>query len=139
MNARARNIRSRARRAAGFSLIEVLIAMVVFAVGVLGLAMVIPAGSNRVGRAGQQTRASQIAAMRAEQLLTTVYDGSNLDAGNHVDAENPYDGAYYVQWDVEEDAPLTGCKRVTVRVSRNSTSGASEARVVIVVPESGGM
>lgn len=118
-------------------MVEVLIALIVFAVGVLGLAMVIPAGTNRVGRAGQQTRASQIAAMRAEQLLTTVYDHTTLDAGNHVDADNPYDGRYYVQWDVEADQPIAGCKRVTVTVTRNSTGASTEAQVVVVVPESG--
>jgi type IV pilus modification protein PilV len=139
MNERIRRPRRRANRSAGFSLIEVLMALIVFAIGVLGLAMVIPAGTNRVGKAGQQTRASQLAAMRAEQLLTTPYDDSDLDAGDHNDASNPLESRYYVQWTVETDQPITACKRVTVKVRRNSITQPIEAQVVIVVPQSGGV
>lgn len=136
-----KNALRRARSRAGFSLVEVLIALFVFAIGVLGLAMVIPAGTNRVGKAGQQTRASQLAAMRAEQLLTTPYDDSDLDAGTHTDSANPHDGRYYLQWNVTENSPITACKKVVVTVKRNNTNTLTplEAQVTVVVPRSGGV
>lgn len=136
-----RKDRRRARPIAGFSLVEVLIALIVFAIGVLGLAMVIPAGTKRVSKAGQQTRASQLAAMRAEQLLTTPYDDSDLSAGTHTDGANPHDGRYYIQWNVTDNSPIASCKRVTVTVKRNNTNTLTpvEAQVTVVVPQSGGV
>ncbi len=124
--------------AAGFSLIEVLVAFVVFAIGVLALAVVIPLGTNRIGRAGRQTTASTLAAQRAEQLLITPYDDGDLLAGSHTDANNPLNTRYYVKWTVTDNQPDTLCKRVLVQVSRGSVSAASEAAVTIVCPQSGG-
>ena len=139
MKTTTRPLVRRSRSNAGFSLVEVLIALIVFAIGVLGLALVIPTGTNRVGKAGQQTRASQIAAMRAEQLLTTPYSDSDLDAGTHTDSSNPIDGYYYVEWSVTDDQPITACKRITVTVRRVSITSPIEAQVVIVAPQSGGV
>jgi type IV pilus assembly protein PilV len=125
-------------RAAGFSLIEVMVAMVVFAIGILSLAVMVPMGTNRIGKAGKQTHASTLAAMRAEDLLITRYGDADLTAGVHTDTHNPVDGVYYVQWSVTEDSPITSCKKVVVTVSRGSTSGTPEAAVTIVCPAAGG-
>jgi prepilin-type N-terminal cleavage/methylation domain-containing protein len=124
--------------ASGFSLIEVLVAFVVFAIGVLALAVVIPTGTNRIGRAGRQTTASTLAAQRAELLLTTPYGNDDLLAGAHTDANNPLNTRYYVQWTVTDNQPDTLCKRVLVQVSRGSVSNTAEASVTIVCPQSGG-
>ena len=124
--------------AVGFSLIEVMIAMVVFAIGVLSLGICVPLGTQKLDRAGNQTHASELAAQRAEALLTTPYGDNDLTAGTHTDANNPIDGIYYVQWTVTDDAPVVSCKRVLVQVSKNSSSSAPQARITIVTPESGG-
>jgi Tfp pilus assembly protein PilV len=122
----------------GFSLIEVLIAFVVFAVGILALAVVIPLGTNRIGRAGKQTTASTLAAGRAEQLLITPFDDGDLVAGTHADPNNPVNTRYYVKWTVTDNAPDTLCKRVLVQVCRGSMGATPEASVTIVCPQSGG-
>jgi len=114
----------------------VLVAVVVFTVGALGLGAVIPMGVNRVSDSASDTRASALAASRCETILETPYDDPDLDPGNHVDPANPYEGLYNVEWNVEDNQPLTACKRVTVVVrhsSRNNTLG----RLVVVVPRSG--
>ena len=123
---------------AGFSLIEVLIAMIVFAIGVLGLALLIPAGSNRIGRAGRQTNASTLAAERAEALLTTPYGDNALTAGVHTDTSNPVDQSYYVEWTVTDDQPIASCKRVVILVSRSAGFTTTEATVTVVIPRSNG-
>ncbi len=138
MNARHR-IRDRARarhRAAGFSLIEVMIALMVFALGVLSLSLVVPMATKRVTSAGIQTRASSLAAERAETLLTTPYDHGDLTAGTHTDPANPVDGSYYIRWVVTDGQPITGCKRVKVTVSKRSVAARPEAAVTIVCPQS---
>jgi prepilin-type N-terminal cleavage/methylation domain-containing protein len=122
----------------GFSLIEVLIAMVVFAIGVLSLAICIPLGTHKIDTAGNQTHASELAAQRAEALLITPYGDNDLTAGVHTDANNPVDGQYYIDWTVTDDAPVKACKRVVVQVSRGSASHTPDAQVTIVTPESGG-
>jgi prepilin-type N-terminal cleavage/methylation domain-containing protein len=130
--------RPTARDSRGFTLIEVLVALIVFAVGALALAVCIPLGTNKIGKAGQQTRASTLASERAEALLMTPYGHGDLTAGTHDDPANPQDGIYYVRWVVEDNQPITRCKRVTVKVARGAAGNTPQAQVVIVNPESGG-
>ncbi len=137
MNTHRRHHRRRTRES-GFTLIEILVALVIFAVGVLSLALVVPSATKRVTNAGIQTRASALAAERAETLLTTPYSHDDLLAGLHLDPANPVDSTYYVRWMVKDDAPIAGCKRVVVSVSRLSAVARAEAAVTIVCPQSGG-
>jgi prepilin-type N-terminal cleavage/methylation domain-containing protein len=122
----------------GFSLIEVIIALAVFAIGVLGLAVMVPMGSNRIGLAGRQTHASTLASEHAEALLITPYGDTDLTAGIHTDTGNPIDRYYYVRWTVTDNTPATNCKRVYIEVAHMSTFVNDEAAVTIVVPKSGG-
>ncbi|MEQ1832639.1 MAG: prepilin-type N-terminal cleavage/methylation domain-containing protein [Candidatus Eisenbacteria bacterium] len=130
--------RVRTRRSGGFTLIEVLVALMIFATGLLALALCVPMATKRVVKAGSQTRASSLASETAEELLTIPYGDGSLTAGTHDDPSNPYDGVYYVRWVVEDDAPSLNCKRVTVKVARGSASQPAEARLVIVTAQSGG-
>ena len=45
-----------ARRSAGFTLIEVMIALVILATGMLALALCVPVASRRIMKSGTQTR-----------------------------------------------------------------------------------
>ena len=126
------------RPTAGFTLIEVLIALTVFATGMLAMALTIPMATDRVLSAGTQTRASSIGSETAEELLTEPYGSSTISEGTHDDPANPHDGLYHVRWVVEDDAPRDGCKRITVTVARRSPSAPPEARLVIVTARSGG-
>ena len=123
---------------AGFTLLEVLVALIIFAIGMLALALCVPMATKRVSKAGSQTRASALASQAAEELLSIPYSDSDLIAGTHDDPANPHDGIYYLRWVVEDDAPLSRCKRITLKVSRRSVSAAPEAQIVVVTTESGG-
>ena len=122
----------------GFTLIEIMFAMAIFAIGVMGLLAYVPVASNRVMKSGTQTRASSIAAEAAENLLTFPYGHGSLTAGTHDDPANPQDGNYYTRWVVENDQPLAACKRITITVARGAVSNAPAVRLVIVTPRSGG-
>ena len=126
---RARRASRRLDRQAGVTLIEVLIAILVFSIGILGLATVIPMGTKRVTMSAGDTHASELAAERAELLLSTAYNDGDLDAGSHSDPNNPRDGVYNISWSVDVDQPLSACKRVTITVSRASVT---RSRLVIV-------
>ena len=126
------------RPAAGFTLIEIMFAMVIFAIGILAMMLCVPAASKRVMSAGAQTRASSLASAMAEKLLTVPYGNTALTAGTHDDPANPHDVLYYTRWVVEDDQPRLLCKRITITVARRSVTAAPEARLVIVTPRSGG-
>src|SRR4029078_7915508 len=95
----------------GLSLAEILVAMVVFTVGALGLAAGIPLGMNRVTDSAASSRGSTLAAERCEDLLARPYDDEDLDPGTHDDDASPYDGIYDVRWRVRANNPLTARKR----------------------------
>ena len=127
-----------ARAQAGFTLIEVIFAIVIFGMGVMALLLCVPVASKRVKKSGAQTRASSLAAEAAEDLLTVPYTHSSLTTGVHDDPANPHDGLYYRRWTVENNEPYASCKRITVTVARGAVTALPVARIVIVSPQSGG-
>jgi prepilin-type N-terminal cleavage/methylation domain-containing protein len=124
-------------RAAGFSLVEIIIALAVFMVGALSLSVVMPLATRRIVTAASQTRASELSAECAEQILVTPWSDTDLASGSHNDPTNPRDRVYYVSWAVKDSVPVPNCKRVTVSVSRNSVSAAALAQVTVIVPRAG--
>jgi type IV pilus modification protein PilV len=122
-------------RQAGFTLIEIMITLAVFGVGLLALAALIPLAVRKNDSASQQSRASELAATTAERLLDTPY--IEHTAGEHLDSDNPHFGRYYVKWNVEDDQPLKSSRRITITVHMNSTSSSALTRLVVVSSESG--
>lgn len=119
----------------GFSLVELMIALMVFAIGILTLAAVIPMGIRKTNAASRQTTSSELATLKAEEVLITPYSDADLTAGIHDDPTNPRQGKYYIRWTVEDDQPVTNCKRVTVSVHVNAVTASPTARVVVVRPQ----
>ena len=100
----------------GFSLVEVLIAMAIFAIGILGVATMQISSTNGNTTARMSSEASEFAQSQIDQLLAeTTY--ANVVDGNAVTADG-----YTVQWTVvnESDIDLDGnndTKEVRVIVS----------------------
>jgi prepilin-type N-terminal cleavage/methylation domain-containing protein len=126
------------RGESGFTLIESMMALVVLAVGILALVTLIPLGTKKISTSASRTRASELAAAKAEKLLATPYADPDLDPGSHSDEENPFDTQYYVSWSVEDNQPIASCKRVTVMVRWPTSISPLSARVVVVTPQAGG-
>lgn len=122
----------RASPVAGFTLIEVMVALVVFAIGVLALGATIPLGSRRIVFAGQQTRGSAMAAEQAEEILEMPFSASDLTAGTHNHAGNPLPGNYFVRWTVVDSMPVAGCKRIVITTAKGSLTSRPEATLTIV-------
>jgi len=84
----------------GFTLIEILFAMVIFAIGFLAIAsMQISAGkSNRT--ASERTFAAILASDHMERLMSLSFEDSNLDstANPHLDNQDKYN----IEWNVTD-------------------------------------
>ena len=100
----------------GFSLIEVMIAMAILSIGLLGLAGLQGTAINGNYHGNTITQATVLAQYTIEQIRNTDYDSIIVDnfplTQNNVDA-SIYDRAILI----EPDLPLEELKRITVTVS----------------------
>lgn len=102
--------------ARGFSLIEVMIALVILSVGLLGLAGMQGTAINGNLHGNTITQATALAQATIEQIRNTAYD--NIDTTTFPDAESRVDESIYERTiTIEDDVPLNELKRITVTVS----------------------
>jgi Tfp pilus assembly protein PilV len=125
----------RRHRDRGFTLVEIPISLMVFAIGVLTVAALISAGIRSGSKAGGQTRASEMASQCVERLLSTPNSDSTMTAGSHQDNPYPYPGGYYLTWVIEDNQPISLCKRVTVTVHWPTATAANPVRLVAISPQ----
>jgi len=100
----------------GFTMIEILIAITIFAVGMLAVASMQVSGIHGNATANVLTGASAWAADTLESLLVRPYDHIDLDP-----AGNPHSGGtqgrYTITWNVTQDAVMPNTKTIAVNVS----------------------
>ena len=122
------------RDTGGFTLLEVMIAMVILAVALLGLAGLQVVSVQGNTRASNITEATNVAQNQLEQLITT--DFSSLADGGPNAVTGGTGVTYTVEWDITPDN-LIGVTRadVTVTVSwadeRNSWNGTNIHQVTV--------
>jgi len=94
----------------GFTLLEVMIAMAIFSVGILAVgAMQINSANTNTG-ARIYTEEATWVADQIERLTALDYNDDDLTAGDHAVVQGPYT----VSWTVADDAPVAGAKRIAV-------------------------
>ncbi|TRO80310.1 type IV pilus modification PilV family protein [Desulfuromonas acetexigens] len=113
----------------GFTLIEVLITLVIFAVGILGLALMQISAIKGNSVANRVTEAANIASDQIEQIFSWDYNDNRLEEdtngtytltngadqvadGHRLDAGGNYD----IIWNVQENTPVADSKTVAVTV-----------------------
>ncbi len=105
----------------GFTLIEVLIAVAIFAIGILALTSLqaVYIGGNSSAR--MQTEATTLAAQWLERLKILPYAHDDLDS-----VGNPHRqivGAYRIEWNVADNSPINEVKTIRITVRPASSWG----------------
>lgn len=103
----------RPRQERGFSLVELLIAMVVMAIGLMGAAQMIPLAMAGVTQAGIRTKSVQLAQDRLDNLRSNDFTAAALTAGTYTETVDPIT----VSWTITDDDPLPGTKRIELQAS----------------------
>ena len=103
----------RAEKQNGFTLIEVLVAMGIFAVAILGVAI----SATSVIRANQSSYSTTIAINLAQDKLEELkaLPASLASGGPITDTINGE--TFSRSWNVTSDSPITGMKRIDVTVT----------------------
>jgi prepilin-type N-terminal cleavage/methylation domain-containing protein len=109
----------------GAGLVEIMVALVIFAIGLTVAMRNLPEGNAKTTRSRNMSIAVNLAQEKLEDLMATPYNDADLDAGDHTDADNPLRGHFTRTWSVTDDTPLVGMKAIDVSVSFPTASADS--------------
>ncbi|HZM16412.1 MAG TPA: type II secretion system protein [Candidatus Krumholzibacteria bacterium] len=117
-------------RRAGFTMVEALVALTIFGIGTIMLMQLAPRASQYATRARVMSRANALAQAKVEELRSLPKLHADLGAGTHDDPNNPIEGAFTRSWDVIEDDPIDGMRKVEVQVRVVTSSSDSVTTLV---------
>ena len=118
----------------GFTFIELLIVLAIFAIAVLAIAAMQVTSINTNASARMSGEASALAANQVEALMVLPYDDSNLDIGSH---EIP-EGAYTVSWNVTDsdiDDDGTNDSKTIIVTVQCANRNARDVSIQYIKPE----
>jgi type IV pilus assembly protein PilV len=120
----------------GFSLVEVLIAIVVLSIALMGLATLQVRAMRSNDLANRTTQATNLAQNKLEELLFRVATGETFAAGVTQDDGNPVavpadnEGAIFTRsWEFIDDSPVPAAREIIVTVVWNDTMGQHQVQV----------
>ena len=139
----------------GFTIIEVMIAMAIFSIGILGVAAMQIASVKGNASAQSVTDVATWASDRVEKLMVLDYDDVDLSPGVYSIAagtltmitdgiDNDYDGLIdeggetgpvTIAWTVVEDTPMDDTKTVTITVQHNGPGVDKSVSMIRVIPK----
>ena len=139
----------------GFTIMEVLIGLAIFSIGILGVAAMQISATNGNSSAGRITSNMTWAFDRVEELMALPYTDAALSAGNHSVAagnlttvsdgiDNDSDGEIdeagetgniSIQWTVTDDMPMNRTKTVQITVTRTGPGNPKTVTLTQVIPE----
>jgi type IV pilus assembly protein PilV len=111
---------------AGFTIIEVVIAMSILAVGLLGVAAMQTSAIQVNSAAGQMTTRMNWAQDKMEELkalpfsdpwLEAAGNPPGVDSAGNTHEQTTSDGYTVVKWDIADNTPVPNTKRIVVTVT----------------------
>ena len=114
------------KNSGGFTLIEVLLAITIFAVGILAIAGMQIKSINLNSAARMQTEATTAAVDCMERLLSLPYEHPDLDESSGT--QQTQVGAYTVFWQITDESPISWCKTISVWVTADNPN-AKDVRI----------
>jgi type IV pilus assembly protein PilV len=134
---------------------EVLIALAIFSIGILGVAAMQVSATNSSSFAGRVTTNTTWAMDRLEELMALPYTHADLSAGNHSvtagtfttdsdgidnDSDGEIDeageaGNISIQWTVTDDMPMNRTKTILITVTRTGAGVPKTVTLTQVIPE----
>ncbi len=139
------NLENQKNGQAGFTLVELLVAIVILAVGIVGIMTLFPQSYRHVGNAGRLSIMNHLGQQKLDELKTLAYSDTDLTDGTHpspgpVERVSYVDSSgkdiyedYTISWEVREDEPRSDMKTIIVEVghqlydSSNNPLTTSEA------------
>ena len=115
------------RNEKGASVVEIMVAMLIFGIGLVAAIRVLPESSAKTTRSRNKTIAVNIAQEKVEDLMASGYQAADLAAGDHDDPDNPIRNHYLRTWTVTDDTPVVGMKMISVSVTFPTASADSVA------------
>lgn len=116
----------------GFSLIEVMIALAIFAIGMLGVvSLQSTAVQNNSFSNGVSQAMREINQSEAERLISLSMSDADLNPGDHGPATSA-DGIYTTSYTVTDDSPSAGCKEVVVTTNWTDFKGNHSVALTFV-------
>jgi len=126
------------RNCAGFTMIEVLVALIVIGVGALAIGGFFPRATRDIGASERSTRAAEYLQEGMERLTALPYNDPQLaPVLTHQDPENPLPGGFVRTWMVSADSPLAGCKTLRVEINWEEGSKARSVEAATVIASVG--
>jgi type IV pilus modification protein PilV len=131
---------------AGFTLIEVLIALMVFSIGILGISLMQLQAIRGNSVANHLTEATVFGSDQIEQMLSWDYDDDNLKSNNNYTYTLP-DGTTTITadghqadsdnfceayWQITDNTPVTGSKTIDVTVFWNQKGALKSFSLSVV-------
>jgi prepilin-type N-terminal cleavage/methylation domain-containing protein len=99
--------------AAGFTLVETVIALTVLGMCLLGIVGLVRLGMSRTSYSKLRGEATELVRQEVDRLQSLDFTQADLSAGPH----QRIDGAHTIQWTVTNDMPVAGAKKLLVTVS----------------------
>jgi len=101
----------------GVGLIEIVIAMLIFGIGISAALRTLPDSSFATTRARNVSVATNLAQEKIEALTGIPLTSADLSAGTHNDPLNPLERQFTRTWTVTNNSPIVDMKRLSVTVT----------------------
>lgn len=112
----------------GFTLIEVLVAITIFSIGILGVAQLQLSSVSGNATSRMQTEATIFISDRIEQLMAAQYNDAVLDPANN--PQTDVQDEYTITWNVTDNTPAINTKTIRVVVDWNTRGKNRQDRII---------